>query len=359
MSLGGVSIRAHCFGLALTASIALSSCSPNLRGTTAEHQLLVFPGEAELGATASAVISSNYVPGADELEEYQLERSRVEVWIEDASDIRWEATVRAVFPLAASATSKLAQTKPGAWATVVLFDLPTAAQAPTFDDSSPADVIVSLDGVEQEEDGRIGTIRITGTGGVGIGGQPTAILWPPIADLELDSLVMRYRPVLDADTGTPGGGFPPEAGGTQVAGIEADLVYFSPCFMDAEVYAGTEASNAGIHLGPQQVVGGAGFVVYRHLLVTYPDGFTLEPPVNLPPVMGSADRLGEGPLLEVAFDRPNQSLFDCDAFEEPLVWLWNVFVVRPDGSTVADQRGTGSFDESSDLFALYSIPAAR
>ena len=40
------------------------------------------------------------------------------------------------------------------------------------------------------------------------------------------------------------------------------------------------------------------------------------------------------------------------------MWLWNVYVVRPDGSTLADQRGTGSFDplESSDLLALYPIP---
>jgi hypothetical protein len=58
-------------------------------------------------------------------------------------------------------------------------------------------------------------------------------------------------------------------------------------------------------------------------------------------------------MIDIAFDRPNQSVFTCDGLP---MWLWNVYVVRPDGSTIADQRGTGTFDESSDLLALYSIP---
>lgn len=344
----------------LPALLAVLACSPDLRGTTADFQLLVFPGEAELGGSATAVISSNYVPyvpglGGDAIEDYQLERSRVGIEIKDAGGVKWPATLRAVFPLAASATSRFALTHPGAWATVVLFDLPTAAAAPTFQfGAGPpflADVIVSIDGVAVTNDPAVGSIRITGTGGPGIGGQPTTVLWPAITDLELDSVVTRFRPVLDQDP-QPGGGFPLEAGGTVIAGIEADLVYFSPCFTDAEAYTGTEASDASIYLGPQKVVGGAGFIVYRRLVLTYPEGFTL-----LPPAGGTPGALGQGPLIDVAFDRPNQSIFDCEAFVPTPVWLWNVYAIRPDRSPLADQRGTGTLNESSDLFALYSIPA--
>jgi hypothetical protein len=208
----------------------------------------------------------------------------------------------------------------------------------------------------------IGSIQVTGTGGAGVGGQPTTILWPALTDLELDSVVARFRPVLDQDEQQAGGGFPAEQGGTTIGGIEADLVYFSPCFTDPEVYTGTEAANAGIHMGPQYVVGGSGFVVYRRLVVTYPQGFTLSPPSNAlllnTPLESAIDptHLGEGPLIDIAFDRPNQSIFDCDAIGFDNLWLWNVYVVRPDGSPIVDQRGTGAFNESSDLFALHPIP---
>jgi hypothetical protein len=317
-----------------------------------DYQLLVFPGEAELGGSATAIISSNYVPGADAVEDYTLDPSRVEILIKDVDDTEWTADVRAVFPLAASAPSRLAQTRPGAWATVVLFDLPDLTEAPTFAiGTEPAKVIVQIDTQSILDERAIGSIRVTGTGGAGVGGQSTSILWPALTDLELDSVVARFRPVLDQDAQQAGGGFPVEAGGTTIGGIEADLVYFSPCFTDAEAYTGTEAANAGIYLGPQFVVGGSGFVVYRRLIVTYPQGFTLQSPSG-----GAPGVLGEGPLIDIAFDRPNQSIFDCDAMGFDDLWLWNVYVVRPDGTTIVDQRGTGTLNESSDLFALHSIP---
>jgi hypothetical protein len=341
--------------LAIVVSLGLLSCSPKRRPSSlADFQLLVFPGETELGGSVAAVISSNHVPGADAFEDYTLERARVEIRIKDAADVEWPADVRAVFPLAASRTSRLAQALPGAWVTAVLFDLPTAAAAPTFalgnNASFVADVIVRIDDESVLDDAAIGSIRITGLGGEGVGGQPTDVLWPTLTEFELGDVVARFRPVLDQDQ-APGGGFPNESGGTVIGGIEGDLVYFSPCFTDAEAYAGTEAANAGIHLGPQQVVGGAGFYVYRRLALTYPSGFTLTHPVG-----GADDALGEGPLIDIAFDRPNQSIFDCEAIGFQL-WLWNLYVVRPDGSTIVDQRGTGSLGASSDLFALHSIPA--
>jgi hypothetical protein len=336
--------RALLLVLALPTSLGVLSCSPNLRGGTG-FELLVFPGEAELGGSATAVISSNYVPGpdGDAHEDYQLERSRVGIVIRNSGGSEFSATVRAVFPLAASAASQLARTRPGVWATVVLFDLPTNPAVGT----GPADVIVSIDGDQQLDDRAIGSIRITGTAG-----HPTTVLWPPITDLELDSIVARLRPVLDQDS-VPGGGFPQEPGGTVVSGIEGDLVYFSPCLMDAEAYTGTEATDAGIYLGPENVLGGGGwtFFVYRHFILTSPQGFTLVHPPS-----GAPAALGEGPLLDFTFDRPNQSIFDCNSFGGLPLWLWNVVAVRPNGMTIVDQRGTGTFGESSDLFALYSIP---
>jgi hypothetical protein len=321
--------------------LALLSCAPD---GTLDARLLVFPAEAELGGSAAAVISSNHVPGADADELYTLTTSRVGVQIEDADDVLWNATVRSVFPLAIPPTSYLADEFPGGWVIIVLFDLPDDSgfdlgTGPPFS----ADVVVSIDSVAMDGDPEaIGSIRITGTGG-----QPTQVLWPPLADLELDSVVARYRARLGS------GGFPAETGGTVIGGLEADLVYFSPCFTDAEVYAGTEGANAGVYLGPQKVVGGAGFYVYRRLVLTYPDGFTLEHPSS-----GAADALGEGPLIDITFDRPNQSLFDCASTGvQGQLWLWNVFAVRPDGTEIVDQRGTGSLGASSSLFTRQSIPA--
>lgn len=336
------------------------SCSPIRRASIADAQLLIFPGEAELGASAAALISSNYIPGGDQYEDYTLDRSRVEVEIKDAGGVKWPATVRAVFPLAASPTSKLAQQLPGAWVTIVLFDLPTSTAAPQFDLGSNAtfvaDVTLRIDGddVNGEQavvDAATGSIRITGRGEDGVGGQSTDVLWPLVSEFELDGIVARFRPVLDTDPNTPGGGFPNEGNGIEIGAIEADLVYFSPCFTDGEIYASTEAANAGIYLGPQKVIGGAGFYVYRRVVLTYPTGFTLKHPI----IGAEENALGEGPLIDIAFDRPNQPLFDCEAIGFDYFWLWNVLVVRPDGEVIVDQRGTGTLDESSDLFTLHSL----
>jgi hypothetical protein len=314
----------------------------------------VFPGEAELGGSAAAVISSNYIPGADVTERYDLDRSQVGIVIKDAAGTEWSSTVRAVFPLAASATSRLAIDRPGAWVTVVLFDLPTTSSfnlgtGPPF----LADVIVRINGTDQLHDHAVGSIRITGRGGAGVGGQPTTVLWPPITDLELDSLVMRFRPVVDTGDGV---GFPANPQGTTIAGIEGDLVYLSPCLTDFEPYTGSEAAGAGIYVGPEKYLNG--FFSYRRLVLTYPQGFTLVPPSNdlLPPEESQgANALGEGPIIDITFDRPNQTAVSCSGVP---VWLQNVYVVGPDGSTIADQRGASSPYDSSDLFALYSIPPA-
>lgn len=334
----------------LLACAAALSCSPDLRGTLADFQLLVFPGEAELGGSAAAVIDSNYIPGADQYEDYVLERSRVDVDIKDASGVKWPATVRAVMPLAASPASRLAQTRPGAWATVVLFNLPTDADI-DLDPGPPyqADVIISIDAVEQTDDEAIGSIVITGRGGAGIGGQPTSILWSGgLSSFELDDVVMRFLPLRDPG-GQTGEGFPDEPGGTVIGGIEADLVYLIPCYKDPEPFTGSEATDAGVYLGPAEVLGvGGGYYKIQHMVITHPEGFTLQAPAG-----GVAEALGEGPLFDLTFDRPNQSVFDCDAFTLPSVFLWNVYAVRPDGSTIADQRGSGgTLGESSDLFEL-------
>ena len=335
--------------------VLLSSCSPDYRHTPADYQLLVFPREAELGASAAAVIGSNYIPGGDSYEDYRLEPSRVAVTLKDASNNEWPATVRSVFPIAASATSRLAETMPGAWATVVLFDLPddpTSAFDFGTDPTYRADVVISIDNVQKTDDGAVGSIVLTGHGQAGTGGSPTSVLWfGGVESLELDRIVMRFRPVLDSDGQS--GGFPLEPGGTVIGGLEADLVYFAPCFKDAEPYTESEGVDAGIYLGPVQVLGvGGGWWNYQRLVVTDPQGFTLNPPAG-----GANDALGEGPLIDITFDRPNQGVIDCESFPEPSLFLWNVYVVGPDGSEVADQRGTGgTLGESSDLFKLHFLP---
>jgi hypothetical protein len=332
----------------LVALAAALSCSPDLRGTTVDYQLLVFPGEAELGSSAAAIIGSNYIPGADSVEDYQLEKSRIDVEVEDASNVDWDATVRSVFPISLASNSRLAETFPGAWATVVLFDLP---DDPGFDlDTGPpfqADVIVSIDGVQQLTDGAVGSIVVTGTNG-----EPTSAFWyGGLASFGLDDVLVRFRAVLDPDGQS--GGFPVEAGGTVIAGLEADVLYFGPCFEDLRAHTGSEAVDAGVYVGGESIWGGGGggWYRYQHLVLTDPEGFTL-----LPPSGGATDALGQGPILDLSFDRPNQSIFDCDAIGPVPLWLVNVYAVRPDGSTIVDQRGTGTLGVTSDLFELHPLP---
>ena len=339
-------------GVASVLLILGLSCSPELRGTPALYQLLVFPGEAELGGSAAAVISSNYIPGSDASEDYTLDRSRIDVVVKDDLGEEETATVRAVMPVAASATSELARSLPGATATLVVFDLPDTGFALPAQLPFRAEVIVYVDDVAQTQDEAVGSILITGPDGAGAAGAPTAVIWTGgLGAFELDDVVMRFRPALDVQSS---GGFPDEtaSGGTVIAGIEADLVYFSPCFYDAEPYTGSEATNAGIHLGPPTVLSvGGGWWNYQRVVVTYPEGFVIDAPAG-----GAADALGEGPLLEFTFDRPNQGVIDCSVLvPTPSLWLWNVFVVRPDGTVVADQRGSGQLGETSDLFTLHPI----
>lgn len=330
--------------------LACFACAPD--GGQGDFRLLVFPAEAMLGGSAAAVISSNYIPDADAAELYDLKKSRVSVSVKDGGGIPRAATVRSVFPLAASASSQLAATHPGAWATVVLFDLPTAnfAFTPPFLDT---EVIVSIDSVAQDDlSAAVGTIRITGVSSAN-GGKSTTILWPPLSNLELEPLMLRVRPVLSSDPPDEPG-FPE---GAVVAGIEADLVYLWPCLENFRASTGTEAIDANVHIGPLTLLNG--FMFNGRIVITFPEGFTLSAPSNdffiNQPWAPEIDptRLGEGPFLDISFHRPNQSAVNCSGV--PLVFH-NVYAVGPDGETLVDERslalGPG---ESSPSLALVAI----
>jgi hypothetical protein len=344
----GVFARATIVTAGLIASLALFSCSPDLRGTLSDFQLLVFPGEAELGGSAAALIDSNYLPGGDSLEKYTIKRSQIGIQIKDANNTQWNATVRAVFPVGAAPTSRLAETKPGAWATVVLFDLPNnpafqLGEGPPF----LADVRVLYNGQAQTSDGAIGSIRITGRGGPGVGGQPTTLVWPVLTDLEPQPYVLRLRPNLDVDGGGSDGGFAPDPEGITIGGIQGDLIYLTACLQDFEPDTGTEAADAGIYVGPEKVFQGSAFLSVRRLVVSFPNGFTLTPPEG-----GVSDALGEGPVIELSFDRPSQNVIGCSGI--PLVFR-SVYVVAPDGSTIADERSLPYAPATSPLFTTHVI----
>lgn len=310
-----------------------------------------------LGASAAAVISSNYIPEADAVELYDLKKSRVSVAVKDAGGTARAATVRSVFPLAASASSRLAADQPGAWATVVLFDLPPTSNfafTPPFLDT---EVIVSIDGVAQDAVNAlapaVGSIRITGVSSAS-GGKPTTILWPTLTDLELEPLLLRVRPVLSTDPPNE----PGFAEGAVVAGIEADLVYLWPCLENFRVSAGTEAADANVYIGPLTLL--SGLMFQGHIVITFPQGFTLSSPPNTllegTQLESEIDptRLGEGPLLDIAFDRPNQSAVNCSGV--PIV-LHNVFAVGTNKDEVlVDERGLAlGPGESSPSFSLMAI----
>lgn len=333
-------------GVIAMLTAGLLACSPDRNTLPTDFQLMVFPGEADLGGSAAAIISSNYIPEADSVELYDLHRDRVEVEITDAGETpaQWDATVRAVFPLAASRTSQLASTRPGAWVTVVLFDLPDSESGFELPDPFEpfiADVTILIDGVpiDAAVDPRaVGSLRITGEGGAGIGGQPTAVLWPPITDLETQSLVARFRPVRDDGSGT---GFPE---GSVIAGLEADLSFIGLCLEPDQIRpsAATEAHGATIHVGPGVLVDT--FMWRARLLMTYPAGFTLSAPAG-----GGPTALGEGPLIDIAFERPPPGTLTCSGIP---AGLDNVYAVDPDGNTVVDERGAPG---TSELFEIYEI----
>jgi hypothetical protein len=311
--------------------VTLSSltCAPNPLGIPDYFQLLVFPAQGELGGSAAVVLSSNYIPGSDAHERYDLERSRITVKLRDASGALRDADVRAVFPIAASAISHFAKTHPGAWVTIVLFDLPDSQSGfalPESGASFRSEVIVEVDeqAVDVQEVVDVGpptgfisassaaSIRITGSNGT-----PLSVSYPNILDLEQLPLMLRVRAARDHQGN--GNGFPLDPQGTTIGGIEGDLVYLKACLLNPVAATNSEAADAGVYLGPQKTVPGSSTLFYRRFVLTAPQGFTL-----LPPSGGAPDALGEGPLLDVTFVDaipPNPSCETVDA------WLSNVYVV--------------------------------
>lgn len=311
-----------CVVLALAAGLA---CTPT--ETPGVFEPLVFPSEARLGGTAAVVIDSNYIALADDYERYDLENDRVHIILEDATGARADASLRQVFDLEPAAWSRYAQTRPGAWATVALFDLPQTGLA-----TGPATVIVEIEGVEDAT--RQGRIEI-----VGSGGAPTEIVFPSAAEdaetlLESEP-ILRLR-AIRADAGNPG-----FQDAWTIAGIELDVEYYG-CLRNARAFPDSDAARATAVLGPPQP--GAPLHERRHVVLVDPKGFRLARP-NDYFGLASPTSAGQGPFLTMAFDRG--TAITCSGELGPGYFkIENLYVTDVDGQSLIDRRGQG---DSTDL----------
>ena len=275
---------------------------------------IVFPAEAYLGGTVALAISSNYLPGFD-IERYGLHRDNVElqVFYGEGADNYVLAEPRTVFDLSPSRSSRAAIDAPGAFATIVVFDLPTELETHFAE--------YPQSGVE---------IRVNQIGfGLLTGGWVT-VLGPQDQDPETGHGLPSFLGVgLDSDPSVPGNdglrlleeGLQPQTmirlravhddgiprakrpgfgavAGQEIGSIEFYVRYLSGCMANLRAYPNSEAVGASVILGPQFPYWSGDWVGQKLSLVD-PNGFTLDKPVA---VITSGHPAGEGPFLDLAFD---------------------------------------------------------
>jgi len=325
---------------ALASLVATLACQQGPGGPT-DLESAVFSGEARLGGTAAIAIDSNYIPASDPFELYDIAPSRVSVFITDDLDVEVQAIVRAVFPLAQARSSKLAAA--GRWITVALFDLPESGL------TTPAEqgrVRVVLDGTTEIAHS---TIRI-----VGDGGSPWLPPPPGVTPLEMElesRSLLRLRAVR-RDPQTGGSPIPADAflDTWQIGGLELEVDY-PDCLEPPDAFPNTEAVNATALV---EALGspGAGLARARVVLIA-PLGFQVQHP-NDPLGVSPATVAGEGPILDLAFDRDGSEP-GCPGIAPADFAIRKLFATDTNGQTLIDRR-TSSTD-SSDLVTSFVLDA--
>lgn len=294
--------------IALLVGIA-SGCTPPDGGGVPVGSI-VFPAEAYLGGTVAMAISSNYLPNFD-TESYGLHRGNVElqVFYGGGEDDYVPAVPRTVLEISPSRSSRAAIDAPGAFATIVVFDLPTDLEQ-YFSEFPQPDVEIWVN--------QIGVGLLTGGFVTVLGPQDTEVGHgvPSSLGVGLDSnpsvpgndglrlleeglqpqTMIRLRAVHDDAIPVdkrPGFGAVP---GQEIGAIEFSVTYHGDCMENLRAYPNSEAVGASVILGP---VEGAGSSTYQKVVLVDPNGFTLDKPVA---AVIAGDPAGEGPFLDLAFD---------------------------------------------------------
>jgi hypothetical protein len=298
------------------------------------YQPLVFPGEARLGASAFMVIDSNQFQIGDHLERYDLHRERVRIVVEGNADSA-DADVRSVFAIETGRATDDAEIRANSWVMVALFDLPDeSAGLVTGSYPQHASLHLLVDDVEVPD--LEGVIWI-----VGEDGAPTPIqsgVSPGSIDTSLEPRNMVRLRARDAGSQ----GF--EASWAQIGSIAAEIRFTAPCLADPQVFAGSEAVGSSAFLSTPVAVGGQQTV---QLTLVRPRGLQL-------PAAGTTDptRLGEGPILDVVFERNTDPGDNCDNSLDQYFEIRNLRVADRDGVALLTDASPA---DSSEFFHIHYV----
>lgn len=324
--------------LASLASLTILACQPDPGGSI-YPETAVFPNEARLGGTVAIAIDSNYLPVWDSVERYDLDRRRIMAFVRDDAGVELQATVRSVFSLSVAPSAWSAADSPGRWVSVALIDLPaTGLQVP----SDHARVQVRVWVGQALEYVSHGTISLVGDGGTT---WLNSMLWYE-RSLESRSL-LRLRAVRrDPQTGTTSG--PPDAflDSWQIGGIEFEVEY-PPCLKPPEAFGNSEAVlGTGIVNVPDPLASPR----KAHVVLFAPQGFSVKRPNDPLLTTAAPNEAGEGPILDLAFDRATGGA-TCNLIDASDFVIRKLLVTDKNGETLIDRR-TGNTD-SSDLFTTF------
>jgi len=326
--------------LAVMLAAALA-CQPSPDGVNVE--IAIFPGEGRLGSSATMLVDANYFVWNDLSERYDVEPDRVQVMVDDGASAPVAATVRAVFPFSLARSSVRSKNTVGEWATMVLFDLPTSGLQPT----NQATITAKYDGAYLAH----GTFRIVG--GAGSPWRPPVPGYTPLERTFETRSLLRLRGVRrNPQVGdTPP---PPVPDGFldawNIGALEVEIQY-PLCLKPPKAYSNSEAANATVFLGPGSPPDN-GFVATVKVVLVDPQGFSLKGVTD--PYGASPDNAGQGPFLDIAFDRYQGGMV-CTHLAPSSFWIRKLYVTDKNGVTLIDRR-TGDTD-SSDLFSVFVLDA--
>jgi len=316
------------------------ACQPGPNGVGVE--VAIFPGEGRLGSTAAILVDANYFTWNDLSEHYDIEPDRVQVVVNDGASAPVAATVRAVFPFSLARSSARSKTLVGEWATMVVFDLPTSGLQPT----DAATVMVTYDGAYLSH----GTFRIVS--GAGSPWRPPVPGYTPLERTFETRSLLRLRAVR---RNPQSGGTPPVPDGFldawEIGALEVEIQY-PVCLKPPNAYSNSEAVNATVVLGPGGPPDYPDFLRTVKVVLVDPQGFYLKAVTD--PYGASPDNAGQGPFLDIAFDRYQGGVV-CTHLGPNSFQIRKLYVTDKNGVMLIDRR-TGDTD-SSDLFSVFVLDA--
>lgn len=292
--------------LLVAASLA---CTPGGFGDSP----VVWPRAARLGDTVAMSIDSNHVPLVGPfVEKYDLTEDNVTLELRAGATLLATLAPRAVFDGLSAPASLRNATSAGPFLTIVVFDLPASLPI-----SLPATVNVTLlVGGAAPAFPVAGTLELLGSGG-----SPTVFT----SESQPEGLGPRPMLRLQGRKAGPGGeGFDPA---WPIGAIEFVLEYPAAAVSAPDVFPTSEASRA---LAFTSTDGVAGRV---RVVLTDPRGFALPAAPGYP----GGDRVGEGPLLDVAFEKAPGQGFAPEDFT-----IRELRVYSPDGVLLTPVFGAGT-----------------